>query len=70
MQSTGAGEVTLGPNTEARVWWQLTTRYRKGLDATMRARFGERILNFSSIVNVEEKNRELRITAWEGKGLD
>lgn len=39
--------------------------YQPGITARMRAKFGSRILNFVSVTNVGEVNRELEIMAVE-----
>lgn len=47
---------------------RITIRYRSGILASMRGRFGARIFNFRSILNMDEKNQTIEILADEGVG--
>ena len=44
---------------QSNVTHRITTRYFTGADSRMRLRRGSRVFNVQSVVNVEERNREL-----------
>ncbi len=44
----------------------ITTRYIAGLTTTMRIRYGARVFNIRSIINVDEADAMLEIVAEEG----
>lgn len=62
----GAGEVWAGAQMEPRVTHQITIRYRQGMTAAMRVRFGERLFNIRSVRSIEERSIALSLLAEEG----
>ena len=62
-------EVLRAMQLEAKVTHKITMRYRSGITAKMRIKFGSRILNIRSVINVEERGRWLEILADEGVAL-
>lgn len=56
----------------AETTYNITTRYHEGITAEMRILFRGRTLKIESVLNIGEKNEELRIVASEvdefGKG--
>ncbi len=50
---------------QAQIRHKITIRYIRGLRPSMRGTFEGRILQFKSIMNIEERNRELVIIAIE-----
>jgi SPP1 family predicted phage head-tail adaptor len=69
-RATGGLEVALAEQMESRVWWQVTVWRRKDILPTWRITYRGRILNITSVVNVDEANEETLLTAWEGKGIN
>ncbi len=47
---------------------RVTIRYRAGVTAKMRLKFGPRILNIRAVVNPSERNRTLELLCEEGVG--
>lgn len=58
-------ELEFARQLEARTTHQVTTRYRKDVDATMRLVFGTRLLNIVALRNEEESGDALVILAQE-----
>jgi SPP1 family predicted phage head-tail adaptor len=58
-------EYFLAQQTQASVDFKITTRYREGIGPDFRIKWGERIFNIQSVLNVEEMNRQLIIYAKE-----
>lgn len=46
--------------------YQITIRYRKNMATNMRIIYDGRVFNIRRIINIEEKNRLLRLIAEEG----
>jgi len=51
---------------EAGVTHRILLRYRPGVTAKQRLRFGDRVFNIRAVIDVEERNRWLEILAEEG----
>lgn len=51
---------------EAGVTHRILLRYRPGVTARQRLRYGARVFNIRAVINVEERNRWLEILAEEG----
>ena len=49
-----------------RVSHKITIRFRSGVTAKMRIKFGTRIFNIRAVINLEERSRWLEILAVEG----
>ncbi len=62
---TGA-ETSRAARLEARVTHRITIRWRPGILAQYRIKFGGRVFNIRSIINRDERNRVLEILAEEG----
>lgn len=62
---TGA-ETSRAARLEARVTHRITLRWRPGILARHRIRFGDRVFNIRSVTNRDERNRVLEILAEEG----
>lgn len=61
-----AGEVVEAGRLEHRITHRIRIRHRSDVDASMRVKFGERYFDIVSIINREERNRELDLMAVEG----
>jgi SPP1 family predicted phage head-tail adaptor len=60
-----AREAAANAQTQANVTHEVTMRYTSALTADCRLRFGGRVLDITGIRNVDERNRELRVSAVE-----
>lgn len=58
-------ELLAARQTTGEVTHQVTIRWRDGLTPTHRIRFGTRIFEILSVINVEERNREMRVLCKE-----
>ena len=45
---------------------RIRIRYRSGIDATMRVKFGTTIYSIEAVINLEERNRELQLMCSQG----
>jgi SPP1 family predicted phage head-tail adaptor len=62
---TGGKEYVSEDMLKAAASHLITTRYRPGLDTSMRVLFGTRVFNIESIVNKDERDRELVLVCQE-----
>jgi SPP1 family predicted phage head-tail adaptor len=51
---------------QERVSHKITIRFRSGITAKMRIKFGTRMFNIRSVINIEERSRWIEIMADEG----
>lgn len=58
-------ELLRGMQTENPVSHKITTRYKSGITAKHRIKFGARFFNIRAVINVEEANRFYEIMADE-----
>ncbi len=58
-------ELLRGMQTENPVSHKITTRYKSGVTASHRIKFGTRFFNIRAVINVEEANRFYEILADE-----
>jgi SPP1 family predicted phage head-tail adaptor len=66
INALGGDEVATGGGVRGQSRYQIVMRYRDGVGHTMRLVEGSRVYNFVQVSDVEERHRELRITAVEG----
>ena len=62
----GGGESMFAMQLQDSVTHKVTIRYRAGIIAKMRIKFGTRFFNIRRVINIEERNRFLEILAEEG----
>lgn len=51
--------------TDAKVTHELTARYRSGVRPEHRLKFGQRIFNIKSVLDVDERNRTMKLICAE-----
>ena len=59
-------EVQHAGQLEDTVTHKITIRYKSGIVAKQRVKFGSRLMNIRRVINVEEANRFIEIFAQEG----
>ncbi len=62
----GGREILHSMQLQDSVTHKVTMRYKAGVIAKMRIKFGTRIFNIRRVINVEERNRFYEILAEEG----
>lgn len=65
-----AKEVLRGDQIDSRITHKIIMRYYDGLEASQRFRFGQRIFNIFSILNIDERNHQMEVLVTEDKKLD
>lgn len=68
IEPTGGGEPAAGNEQQLERTHRITIRHRAGVESTHRGLYGARVLNFDSVINVDELNVWLLITATERTG--
>jgi SPP1 family predicted phage head-tail adaptor len=58
-------EAMLGQLQQSTVAVNVTMRYQPGIAAGQRLKYGARIFNIGAVLNVEERNTELRLSCTE-----
>jgi len=61
-----ASEALEAMRLEHRITHRIRIRYISGIEASMRIKFGTRYFDIVSIINREERNKELDLMATEG----
>lgn len=61
-------EILLTGSAASQATLTVTIRYRTGITAKNRVRFGTRILDVSGVINPDERNEELRLLCHETGG--
>jgi len=57
VEPVSGGEFFQGMRLEAHLTHKAVVRFYSGLDATMRAKLGDRLFNIRSVMDVEERHR-------------
>ena len=65
VEPLSSAEAWKAKQSQTEVTHKITMLYRADITAAMRAKYGSRVFNFGSVLNVDEANRELVITAIE-----
>ena len=66
IEPASSREVYAAGQLQHRITHALTLRYLSGVTTAMRVLFGTRTFNVRSVLNVEERGRELRLLCEEG----